>query len=157
MFVRIAEPRGRAAAGHSSGFTLIELLVVVVILGILVGIVVRNVQSRVPQARVAVVKTQMREFESALDEYKMDNGQYPSSEQGLQALATKPNSGQIPTNYPDGGYMKRIPKDPWGNDYLYIYRPTAQNSIEVISLGSDGKEGGEGEEKDLVNHEVLGN
>jgi general secretion pathway protein G len=124
-------------------------------LGILVAVVVRNVQNRVPQARVAVVKTQIREFESALDEYKMDNGQYPTTEQGLQALVTKPTSGQIPSKYPEEGYMKRIPKDPWGNDYVYIFRPSAKNPIEIISFGRDGKEGGEGEDKDLINYEAL--
>lgn len=138
-----------------SGFTLMELLVVIVILGILVTIVVRNVQGRIPKARVAAVKAQMREFENALDEYKLDNGQYPSTEQGLAALAAKPATGTIPKNYAEGGYMKRIPKDPWGNPYEYVSQNDGLGSYEITTFGRDGREGGEGEDKDLVNTEIF--
>ena len=151
----LARQRGPLRSSRRSGFTLIELLVVVVILGILVAIVVGNVQGRVHKARVAAVKTQMREFENSLDFYKLDNHEFPASEQGLEALAKKPTSGQIPTNYPEGGYMRHIPKDPWGNQYIYTFRPGAENPIEIVSLGRDGNEGGEGEDKDLINYQIL--
>lgn len=140
---------------RTGGFTLMELMVVVVILGILAAIVVRNVAGRVPQARIAQLKTQMREFENALDTYKLDNGDYPTTEQGLQALVTKPASGKIPANYQEGGYMKVIPKDPWGNEYVFIRRNVGKWEYEILSYGRDGREGGEGEDKDWVNHEMF--
>ena len=151
----LAHRRGLLRSSRRNGFTLIELLVVVVILGILVAIVVRNVQGRVHKARVVAVKAQMREFESSLDTYKLDNHQYPASEQGLEALAKKPTTGHVPANYPEGGYIKYVPKDPWGNDYIYTFRPGAENPIEIASLGRDGNEGGEGEDKDLINYQIL--
>ncbi|MDA1140313.1 MAG: type II secretion system major pseudopilin GspG [Planctomycetota bacterium] len=140
-----------------NAFTLIELLVVVVIMGILVAIVVRNVGSRVHQARVAAVKMNMRQLEQALDEFKIDHGDYPTTEQTLQALVKEPESGTVEGKYPDGGYMDYIPKDPWNNELHYAYRPNSEHPIEIQSLGRDGKEGGEGEDKDLINYEILRN
>lgn len=137
------------------GFTLMELLVVLVILGLLATLVIRNVAGRIPQAKVETVKTQMREFENALDEYKLDNGYYPSTEQGMAALVSPPTTGNIPKNYPEGGYMKRIPNDPWGNDYVYELQTTPREHYVVMSYGRDGREGGEGEDKDLINTEMF--
>jgi len=140
---------------ESAGFSLMELMVVVVILGLLLTIVIRNVRNRVPQARVATVKAQMREFENALDDYKLDSGQYPSSEQGLDALVNQPTSGTIPRNYPKEGYIKRIPKDPWGNEYIYVLQNIGSDQYVIISHGRDGREGGEGEDKDLINTKIY--
>jgi general secretion pathway protein G len=138
-------------------FTLIELLVVVVIMGILVAIVVRNVGGRVHQARVAAVKMNMRELEQALDEFKIDHGDYPTTEQTLEALVKEPDSGTMEGKYPEGGYLNHIPKDPWKNEFYYAYRPNSEHPIEIISLGRDGKEGGEKEDKDLINYVELRN
>jgi general secretion pathway protein G len=142
---------------RSNAFTLIELLVVVVIMGILVAIVVRNVGSRVHQAKVAAVKMNMRQLEQALDEFKIDHGDYPTTEQTLEALVKEPDSGTAEGKYPEGGYMVYIPKDPWKNELHYAYRPNSEFPIEIQSLGRDGKEGGEGEDKDLINYEILRN
>ena len=97
----------------------------------------------------------MREFENSLDDYKLDSGQYPSSEQGLDALVNQPTSGTIPRNYPKGGYIKRIPKDPWGNEYIYVLQNIGSDQYVIISHGRDGREGGEGEDKDLINTKIY--
>ncbi|MDP6360359.1 MAG: type II secretion system major pseudopilin GspG [Planctomycetota bacterium] len=151
--------RGRSFVSktQTTAFTLIELLVVVVIMGILVAIVVRNVGGRVHQARVAAVKMNMRQLEEALDEFKIDHGNYPTTEQTLEALVKEPDSGTLEGKYPEDGYLDYIPKDPWGNEFYYSYRSDSENPIEIISLGRDGKEGGESEDKDLINYVELRN
>ena len=129
---------------QSRGFTLIELMVVIVILGILAVIIAPKMMGRVDEAKVTEAKVQIRNFETALKMYKMDNGQYPSTEQGLEALVEKPTVGVIPKNWREGGYLerKKVSLDPWGNAYLYL-SPGLHEDYDIISYGADGVKGGE--------------
>ena len=129
-----------------SGFTLIEILVVVVILGILAAVVVPQIMGRPDTARVQAARTDIKSLASALDVYRLDNFQYPSSEQGLEALVDKPSGFPEPKNYNPEGYIKKLPSDPWGSPYVYERRDTAFN---IFSLGADGQEGGEGLNQDI--------
>ena len=133
------------------GFTLIEIMVVVVILGILATIVLTNVMGREDEARINAAKTQIRALEGGLDGYKLDNGFYPSTDQGLLALIKKPDVGRIPNKWKEGGYLKpaRIPKDPWGKDYLYFSPGNEGREYEIISYGADSEQGGEGKNADI--------
>ena len=131
------------------GFTLIEIMVVVVIIGILAALIAPNVISRVDDARITAAKTDIRNLESALKLYRLDNFNYPSSEQGLQALVEKPADPQI-RNWKDGGYLDRIPLDPWNNEYQYL-SPGLNGQIDIFSFGADGREGGEGNDADIGN------
>ena len=135
------------------GFTLIEIMVVVVILGILIAFIAPNVMDRPDEARVVAAKNDIRAIVSALKLYRLDNGTYPSSEQGLQALVRKPESGNIPRNWKSGGYLDRLPKDPWGNDYNYL-NPGVHGEIDVFSYGADGQPGGEGFDAEVGNWDL---
>lgn len=130
------------------GFTLIEIMVVVVILGILAGIVVPRLLDRPEEARRTKAAVQIKSLEEALGLFKLDNGFYPSTEQGLQALVSKPDSGRIPSKYRAGGYIKKVPQDPWDNAYLYL-SPGAHGDFDLISYGPDGESGGEGDNADI--------
>ena len=130
------------------GFTLIELMVVIVILGILVGIVAPRFMDEPHKARVVKAKLQIENLSTALKKFYIDNGFYPSTEQGLRALVTKPSTGRAPREYPGGGYMSKIPKDPWGNGYVYI-SPGAHGGFDLSSHASDGEEGGSGDNADI--------
>lgn len=132
------------------GFTLIELMVVIVILGILAAIIAPKIVGRTDEAKVTEAKVQIKNFETALKLYKLDSGVYPSTEQGLEALVSKPSAGSIPRNWREGGYLeqKKVPADPWGNKYLYS-SPGAHGDYEIISQGADGARGGEGFAKDI--------
>lgn len=132
------------------GFTLIEIMVVVVILGILAGIVVPRLLDEPEKARRTKAATQIRSFEEALGMFKLENGFYPSTEQGLKALVDKPTSGRIPTRYKEGGYMKKLPVDPWGQPYVYL-SPGAHGDFDLLSYGPDGQSGGEGDDADITN------
>ncbi|MFO7765857.1 MAG: type II secretion system major pseudopilin GspG [Pelovirga sp.] len=132
------------------GFTLIEIMVVVVILGILAAIVVPRLLDEPERARRTSAATQIRSFEEALGMFRLDNGFYPSTEQGLEALVTKPTIGRIPTRYKDGGYIRRIPDDPWGNSYVYL-SPGVHGDYDLLSYGADGQPGGEGDNADITN------
>lgn len=140
---------------HRAGFTLIELMVVIVIIGLLAALVAPRLMSRVDDARVTEAKIQIKNFETALRLYKTDNGFYPSTEQGLEALISPPSEGQIPENYRAGGYLekKSLPSDPWGNRYIYLY-PGQQGEYDIISLGADKQEGGSGYDADIINWEI---
>ncbi len=123
------------------GFTLIEIMVVVVILGILAALVVPQVMSRPDQAKVTVAKNDIKAIAAALDMYKLDNHNYPSTQQGLEALVTKPSGNPAAKNWNKDGYLKKLPVDPWGNPYLYL-QPGSKGAFDLYSQGADGKEGG---------------
>lgn len=137
---------------RQSGFTLIEIMVVVVILGILLAVVVPKLMSRPDEARVVKAKQDILTMESALNLYKLDSGIYPSTDQGLTALVTKPTLNPVPRNWKSGGYLKQVPADPWGNDYQYL-EPGTHNpdSFDLFTYGADGKPGGEGIDADIGN------
>jgi general secretion pathway protein G len=130
------------------GFTLIEVMVVVVILGLLAAIIVPKVMSRPDEARAVAAKADIAAIAQALKLYRLDNVAYPSTEQGLQALVTRPATQPIPANWKQGGYLDRLPKDPWGREYLYL-NPGVRGEIDVFSLGADGQPGGEGPSGDI--------
>lgn len=132
------------------GFTLIEIMVVVVILGILAAIVVPKVMDRPDAARITKAKQDIRALESALNLYKLDNFNYPSTDQGLEALTQKPSGSPEPRNWKKGGYLDRLPKDPWGNEYQYL-NPGIQGSVDIFSFGADGRSGGEESNADIGN------
>jgi general secretion pathway protein G len=135
---------------RNKGFTLIEILVVVSILAILGALIVPKIMDRPSEARVAAAKLDISSIVSALKLYKLDNARYPTQSQGLAALITKPTGDQIPSNWKSGGYLERLPKDPWGNDYLYLV-PGLHGDIDVMSYGADGQSGGEGFDADIGN------
>jgi general secretion pathway protein G len=118
------------------GFTLIEIMVVVVILGILAAVVVPNIMSRPGEARITKARTDIRSLETALSMYKLDNFNYPSNEQGLEALVSKPSAPPVPGNYPADGYIAKLPLDPWQNPYQYLY-PGDHGRIDIFSYGPD--------------------
>ncbi len=130
------------------GFTLIEVLVVVVILSILAALIVPKIMDRPDEARVVAAKSDIRAVTSALKLYRLDNGVYPSTEQGLQALVKKPETGEVPRNWKGSGYLDRLPKDPWKNEYQYL-NPGLHSDIDIFSLGADGQPGGEGVNADV--------
>ncbi|MHB1590413.1 MAG: type II secretion system major pseudopilin GspG [Sulfuricella sp.] len=130
------------------GFTLIEIMVVVVILGILAALVVPMVMSRPDEARVVAAKQDIQALVQALKLYRLDNQRYPTSEQGLQALVQKPTTAPLPPNWKPGGYLDRLPKDPWGHPYLYL-NPGLHGEIDILSYGADGASGGEGNDADI--------
>ena len=129
-----------------SGFTLIELLVVLVIIGVLAALIVPNVLDRAEDARVTAARTDVNNLMQALKLYKLDNQRFPSSEQGLDALAKKPTVGTVPPNWKP--YVDKLPNDPWGRPYQYAY-PGVKGEIDVYSFGADGKAGGEGRDADV--------
>lgn len=135
---------------NQKGFTLIEIMVVVVILGILAGIVVPRLLDQPEKARRTAAATQIRSFEEALGIFKLENGFYPTTEQGLEALVVKPTIGRIPSHYKEGGYIKKIPLDPWGEPYVYL-SPGAHGDFDLFSYGPDSESGGEGENADIAN------
>ena len=138
-----------------NGFTLLELLVVVFILGILAAIVAPKIIGRTNDAKVAEAKVQIKDFETGLKLYKLDNGFYPTTDQGLEALINAPSTDPAPKNYRPGGYLeqKKVPLDPWGNPYVYIC-PGEHGSYDLSSLGADGKPGGTGYDADIDSWEM---
>ena len=130
------------------GFTLIEIMVVVVILGILAALVVPKVMSRPDEARIVAAKQDIQALIQALKLYRLDNQRYPTSEQGLQALVQKPTTAPLPANWKTGGYLDRLPQDPWRHDYLYL-NPGLHGEIDIFSYGADGASGGEGNDADI--------
>ena len=137
------------------GFTLIELMVVIVILGILAGLIIPRIMGRPEEAKQLKGKLQIESLETALNLYKLDNGGYPDTEQGLQALIEKPETGRLPKKWRKGGYLEkgRLPKDPWGNDFIYL-SPGAHGDYDIISYGYDGIPGGEDKNKDINSWEI---
>ncbi|HEX2829457.1 MAG TPA: type II secretion system major pseudopilin GspG [Burkholderiales bacterium] len=130
------------------GFTLLEVVVVVAILGLLAALVVPQVMRRPDEARVTAARQDVATLMQALKLYRLDNERFPTTEQGLAALATKPQATPVPASWKKGGYIDRLPRDPWGNAYQYL-NPGVHGEIDVWSLGADGKPGGEGGDADI--------
>jgi general secretion pathway protein G len=141
----------------NKGFTLLELLVVIVILGILATYVGTKIMGKPDEARQTQAKIQIQALENALNMYRLDNSDYPSTEQGLKALVEKPVGGNVPRSWREGGYLDkpRVPRDPWNYDYAYLY-PGVRNSngFDLFSYGADGQPGGEGKDADIGNWEA---
>ena len=140
---------------NNPGFTLIELMVVIVILGILAGLIVPRIMGRPEEAKRAKAIIQIESLETTLKLYKLDNGSYPSTEQGMQALVEPPEVGNLPGNWREGGYLEKgkIPKDPWKNEYIYL-SPGTHGDYDIISYGADGEPGGEGKNRDITSWDV---
>ena len=133
------------------GFTLIEIMVVVVILGVLSALIVPNVIGRPDEARAAAAKLGVQQIGNALEYYRLDNGFYPSSDQGLEALITEPSGFPEPRNWNEEGYLGNVPEDPWGEPYLYF---NEDRTVDVYSFGADREEGGEGVDADVLLSEL---
>ena len=133
---------------NNRGFTLIEVMIVVVILAILAAVVVPKILDRPDQARVTAAKSDIAVIMQQLKLYRLDNTTYPSTDQGLTALTVKPTTNPLPPNWKAGGYLERLPTDPWGRPYQYL-NPGLKGEIDVYSLGADGQPGGEGSNADI--------
>ena len=131
-----------------AGFTLIEIMVVIVILGLLAALVVPKLVGRTEEAKKTQARVQIKSIQQALELFKLDNGFYPATDQGLEALVRQPEGGRVPENYRKGGYIERVPKDPWGNPYVYS-SPGQRGDFDISSYGADGVQGGENEDADI--------
>jgi general secretion pathway protein G len=145
----------KISSNTEKGFTLIELLVVLVIIGILAGYVGPRIMGHPEEAKRTMTAAQISGLETALETYRLDNGNYPSTEQGLQALIDPPSSGKLAKKWREGGYMTKgkVPKDPWANEYVYL-SPGSHTDFDIISYGADGESGGEGNDADINNWEI---
>ncbi|MEZ8143664.1 type II secretion system protein GspG [Enterovibrio norvegicus FF-33] len=139
---------------RQQGFTLLEIMVVIVILGVLASLVVPNLLGNKDKADQQKAVTDISSLEGALDMYRLDNSVYPTTDQGLDALVSKPSSSPEPRNYRQDGYIKRLPQDPWGNDYQYL-NPGEHGTTDIFTLGADNQEGGEGVNQDIGNWNML--
>jgi general secretion pathway protein G len=141
---------------NTAGFTLIEIMVVIIILGLLASIVLPRIVGETDRARYEQAKVQMRILEDALKRYKLDNGRFPTTEQGLEALVQKPTIGAVPRGWPAGGYLDKpeVPLDPWGNKYVYISPGQHGPDYDLKSYGADGIEGGEEYDQDVESWRV---
>lgn len=129
-------------------FTLIEMMVVIVIMGILASLIVPKIMGRPDEARMIAAKQDIASVMQALKLYKLDNQRYPTTDQGLQALVSKPNTPPVPINWKNSGYLDKLPLDPWGNPYQYLF-PGVHGELDVFSFGADGAVGGEGNDADI--------
>ncbi|WP_110643741.1 type II secretion system major pseudopilin GspG [Salinicola sp. CPA57] len=136
--------------GHQSGFTLLEIMVVIFIIGLLVAIVAPNVLSNQDDAMQQKARADLSTLEQALDMYRLDNYRYPTTQQGLAALVSRPTSDPQPDNYREDGYIRRLPEDPWGHPYHYA-SPGQHGRVDLYSLGADDQPGGEGIDADIGN------
>ena len=143
-------PGRPSSAKRTVGFTLIEVLVVVLILGILAAIIVPRIMDRPDEAKRVAAKADVGALVQALKLYRLDSGFYPTTDQGLAALVQRPSTQPVPGNWKQGGYLDRLPKDPWGSDYQYL-QPGVRGEIDVFSLGADRSRGGEGNAADIGN------
>jgi general secretion pathway protein G len=141
---------------REKGFTLLEILIVITILGILASLIAIRVMDRPGEARAMKAQIEINTLENALKLFKLDNAFYPSTDQGLQALVEEPTTGRIPGKWREGGYLEKgvVPKDPWGNDYIYLSPGVQIRDFDLWSYGADGEEGGEGEDADVANWTV---
>jgi general secretion pathway protein G len=149
----ISQVSRRGRHERAGGFTLIEIMVVVVIIGLLAAVIVPTVISKVDEARVAKTKQDIQSLETALTMFRLDNSKYPTTEQGLAALVTQPTDPSI-KHWRPGGYLQRVSKDPWGNDYQYVYPGTHGHEYDLFSYGADGAPGGEGIDADIGNWNI---
>lgn len=138
---------------RAAGFTLLELLVVILILGLLVAIVTPRILGRTDEAKRTAAQVQIKQLEGALDLYRLDNGFYPTTEQGLRALVEQPTTTPIPPKWREGGYLPSVPQDPWGNAYVYL-SPGTHGEFDLLSYGADGEPGGEGKNADIHNWDL---
>lgn len=136
----------RVLPGRSRGFTLVEIMVVVVIIGIMAALVVPKLMGRTDDARITAAKSDIATLMNSLNLYKLDNSRFPTTEQGLQALVSKPTTGPAANGWK--GYIDKLPKDPWGNPYQYL-SPGIRAEVEVFSYGADGQPGGTGTDADI--------
>ena len=141
----------QSAIRSPAGFTLIEIMVVVFILGLLVTMVAPKIMGRTDEAKRTKAAADVRAIQQALNLYKLDNGRYPTTEQGLQSLVTKPQVGIVPARWNSEGYIEKVQLDPWGNDYLYL---SNGDRYTLKSFGADGEEGGEGKDADLDSRDL---
>ena len=141
---------------HQSGFTLIEIMVVIIIITILASIVSVNVLRKPGEARVSAAKLQIKQLQMAVQMYKTEQGRAPTQEQGLEALVSKPTTDPLPTRYPEEGYLdsRKLPKDPWNHDFIYLIPGRNGEVFEIISYGSDGEAGGTGDATDISSAEL---
>lgn len=140
--------RRRSTLAVQRGFTLIEIMVVVVIMGILAALVVPKLMGRTDDARIQAARQDIGTLMQALKLYRLDNQRYPTTEQGLQALVSKPTSGPAANGWKSGGYIDKLPKDPWGHPYQFL-SPGIHGEVDVFSYGADGQPGGEGSDADI--------
>ena len=145
-----SEKNGTRRLRDRSGFTLIEIMVVIVILGLLAALVVPKLIGRTEEAKKTQSRVQIKNIEQALGLFKLDNGFYPTTDQGIEALVKIPDAGRIPKNYRKDGYLDRVPKDPWGNPYVFVM-PGEHGEYDLLSYGKDGSPGGEGDAADIAN------
>lgn len=145
--------KGKPLAHRSRGFTLIEIMIVVAILAILAATVVPTILDRPDEARLVKAKQDIRAIEAALDLYKLDNFDYPTTDQGLEALVSPPSTPPEPKNWKASGYLKNLPKDPWGNEYQFL-SPGENGVVDIYSLGSDAQPGGESYAADIGNWDL---
>ena len=150
-----SQRNNKGIALGNQGFTLIELMVVMVILGILAGLIVPRIMDRPEEARRTKAAVQIQSMEQALKLYRLDNGKYPTTEQGLRALVEQPTTGPPAKKWRTGGYLEKsaLPKDPWDNDFVYI-SPGLHGDYDLISYGADGQAGGEGNDADINSWEL---
>jgi general secretion pathway protein G len=148
-----SQRRPRGVLRDRAGFTLIEIMVVIVILGLLAALVVPKLIGRTEEAKKTQARVQIRNVQQALELFKLDNGFFPGTDQGLEALVRMPDAGRTPKNYRKGGYLDRVPKDPWGNAYVYVC-PGDHGDYDISSYGADGTQGGEGEDGDINSWEI---
>lgn len=134
---------------REDGFNMLEMVIVIAIIGIIIALVGPNVVKNLDKAKTTAAQSQIKNFETVLTQYNMDNGNYPTSEQGLAALITPATSDPAPTNFADGGYMKKLPQDPWKHDYVYTSPGENGEDFVIISYGADGQPGGTGKNADI--------
>lgn len=154
MPLNMMKPNSKVLASRlQRGFTLIEIMVVVVIMGILAALVVPKLMGRTDDARIIAARQDVATLMQGLKLYRLDNQRYPTTEQGLQALITKPTTGPAANGWKSGGYLDRLPMDPWGNPYQYL-SPGIKGEVDVFSLGADGQPGGTGNDADIGSWDV---